>query len=119
MSQHKVTSMLMMKSGLLIVAISLLGYTLVVVDHHGIDLLSVFFGDIMEMTWQGQFNLDFMCMLVFSGLWVSWRHHFGAVGIALGLCAFFGGALFLSLYLFQQLRESQGDLQTLIDRRNP
>jgi len=28
------------------------------------------------MQWPGQFNLDFMCMLLLAGLWVSWRHRF-------------------------------------------
>jgi hypothetical protein len=75
-------------------------YTGVVIARHGIDLLSVFFGDMARLGWAGQFNLDFMCLLALSGLWVAWRHRFSAVGLLLGLAAFFGGALFLSAYLF-------------------
>lgn len=36
------------------------------------------------MTWPGQFNADFMTFLSLSGLWIAWRHHFSAGGMALG-----------------------------------
>ena len=84
---------------LVVMLIALAGYTAVVISNHGWDLLSVFFGDMATMGWPGQFNLDFMCMLALSGLWVAWRHRFSGAGIALGMVAFFGGALFLSVYL--------------------
>jgi len=89
-------------------------YTGVVVAHHGLDLLPVFFGDMAGMAWPGQFNLDFMCMLALSGLWVAWRHRFGAAGIALGLAAFFGGALFLSAYLLVASFRADGNVEALL-----
>jgi hypothetical protein len=89
-------------------------YTGVVVANHGVNLLPVFFGDITKMVWPGQFNLDFMGMLALSGLWVAWRHRFGASGIALGICAFFGGVLFLSAYLLVESFRSAGDIRTLL-----
>lgn len=82
---------------LMFVAIS--GYTAVVVAHHGLDLFSAFFGDMAKLMWPGQFNLDFMCLLFLSGLWVSHRHRFRPIGLLLGLGAFFGGVSFLSVYL--------------------
>ena len=89
-------------------------YTGVVVTHHGFNLLPVFFGDMAGMAWPGQFNLDFMCMLALSGLWVAWRHRFGAAGIALGLAAFFGGALFLSAYLLVASFRADGNVEALL-----
>jgi hypothetical protein len=77
----------------------LLGYTALVVRDHGMNLFAVFFGDMAKLGWPGQFNLDFMFMLMLSGLWVAWRHRFSAVGLGLGLLAFLGGASFLSVYL--------------------
>ena len=50
--------------------VALSGYTAVVVAHHGLDLFSVFFGDIAKLMWPGQFNLDFTCLLLLSALWV-------------------------------------------------
>ena len=97
---------------LIFVAISL--YTGVVVAHHGLNLFPVFFGDMAALGWPGQFNLDFMCMLALSGLWVAWRHRFGAAGIALGIAAFLGGALFLSAYLFIESFRAGSDVRALL-----
>jgi hypothetical protein len=77
----------------------ILGYTSVTIANHGMNLISIFFGDMATMAWPGQFNLDFMFMLTLSGLWVAWRHEFTPVGVVLGLLALFGGAMFLSAYL--------------------
>ena len=92
----------------------LLVYTAIVIQNHGISLLSVFFGDIAAMTWHGQFNLDFMLMLMLSGLWVAWRNRFSGSGLVLALFAFFGGALFLALYLLYLLRSTEGDLKIVL-----
>lgn len=74
-------------------------YTGLVIETHGWSLFSVFFGDMAKLAWPGQFNLDFMFMLAFSGLWVAWRHRFSPTGLGLGLLAFVGGSVFLSVYL--------------------
>lgn len=84
---------------LVVILVAIAGYTAIVAANHGMNLLPVFFGDMMKLGWPGQFNLDFTCMLALSGLWVSWRHDFTPGGIGLGILAFFGGALFLSTYL--------------------
>ena len=89
-------------------------YTGIVVAHHGLNLLPVFFGDMASLAWPGQFNLDFMCMLALSGLWVAWRHRFSGAGIALGMVAFFGGALFLSVYLLVESVRTRGDVEALL-----
>lgn len=89
-------------------------YTLVVIANHGANLLPVFFGDIAKMQWPGQFNLDFMCMLLLSGLWVSWRHRFSGAGLLLGLLAVVGGAFFLSAYLLYQSFKTDGDVRRLL-----
>ena len=46
-------------------------YTGIVASQYGMNLLPVFFGDMARFAWPGQFNLDFMCMLTLSGLWVA------------------------------------------------
>lgn len=98
---------------LALIFLAIAGYTAVTVANHGMNLMPVFFGDIAEMAWPGQFNLDFMCMLTLSGLWVAWRHEFSPGGIALGLLAFFGGAFFLSAYLLIVTAKEQ-DARTLL-----
>lgn len=89
-------------------------YTGLVIARHGLNLFPVFFGDMGELTWRGQFNLDFMCVLAFSGLWVAYRHRFSAVGLVLGLGAFFGGAPFLSAYLLVHAVRTKGDMAALL-----
>lgn len=104
---------------LIFVAIS--GYTAVVVVHHGINLFPAFFGDLAKLMWPGQFNLDFMCMLLLSALWVSYRHRFRPIGLLLGLGAFFGGVSFLSVYLLIESFRARGDVTALLlgDHRQP
>jgi len=94
--------------------VAILGYTAVTVSNHGLDLIPVFFGDMAEMAWPGQFNFDFMTFLMLSGLWVAWRHEFSAGGLALGVVAFFGGMLFLSAYLLVQSLRTGGDIAALL-----
>ena len=99
---------------LVLILLSIAAYTGIVVGNHGFGLLPVFFGDMATMGWPGQFNLDFMCMLSLSALWVAWRHRFTAAGIALGLLALFGGALFLSAYLLVESYRTGGSVRTLL-----
>ena len=86
----------------------------VVAGRHGMDLVPIFFGDIAKLTWPGQFNLDFLCMLLLSGLFVAHRHRFSPAGIALGLLATVGGSLFLSAYLLVASLRARGDLTVLL-----
>ena len=90
------------------------GYTSVTVANHGLDLLPVFFGDMAAMAWPGQFNLDFFCFLLLSGLWVAWRHQFSAAGLVLGLIAVFGGMPFLSAYLQIASFKTKGDIKAML-----
>jgi hypothetical protein len=89
-------------------------YTAIVMANHGAGLLSVFFGDMATMGWPGQFNLDFMCLLALSALWVAWRHQFSSAGLVLGGLAFFGGALFLTAYLFIVTGQAKGDMEEVL-----
>ena len=52
---------------LIIIFTCILGYTIIMGANHGWNLLADFFGDMAAMTWAGQFNLDFMSFLTFSG----------------------------------------------------
>ncbi len=106
--------MLLFRIWLATVFLVILGYTAIVGNTHGWNLLPVFFGDMAAMTWPGQFNLDFLCFLALSALWLAWRHHFSGAGFALGVLGFFGGMLFLSAYLFIISFQVDNDLRTLL-----
>ena len=96
------------------VLLGLCAYTAAVTIRHGADFLPVFFGDMTKLNWPGQFNLDFMCLLAFSALWVAWRHRFQPIGLLLGLVAFFGGTPFLCVYLLIHSFRSGGDVRKLL-----
>jgi hypothetical protein len=99
---------------LLAVLVCLAGYTLVVGMNHGWNLLPIFFTNIADMSWSGQFNFDFMTFLGLSGIWVAWRHQFTGGGIALGVVAFFGGMMFLAPYLLWASAKAGGDAKVLL-----
>ena len=92
----------------------LLGYTAIVIANHGMGLLPIFFGDMAEMGWPGQFNLDFMMLLTLSALWVAWRNQFSGTGLLLAALALFLGSLFLTIYLFILTTQSKGDMRKVL-----
>ena len=94
--------------------VCIFAYTAIVAANHGLGLFPVFFGDIAAMGWPGQFNVDFTSLLTLSALWLAWRHHFSPAGIALGLLGFFGGGLFLSMYLLLASLRAKGDMKELL-----
>jgi len=99
---------------LILIFVLLVSYTAVVISGSGINLLPSFFGDMLKMKWPGQFNLDFMFMLTLSALWTAWRHNFSRPGYALATLAFFGGSLFLSIYLLVLSWQTKGDMRRLL-----
>ncbi len=99
---------------LVVIFLSVVAYTIPVIGNHGLGLFGVFFGDIAEMAWPGQFNLDFLGFLTLSGFWLAWRNDFTPKGLALGALGFFGGAPVLTAYLFFASRTANDDLRILL-----
>ena len=89
-------------------------YTSITIANQGIDLYTVFFGGMADMTWRGQFNLDFLCFLMMSAIWVAWRHAFTAIGLVLGFAAFNLGAPFLAGYLLVQSYRTNGNVAAML-----
>ena len=84
---------------LVIMFVAIIGYTAKTIHLEGWNLLPVFFGDMVKFGWPGQFNFDFLLMLVLSALWTTWRYKFSAKGFIMGALALFGGILFQSAHL--------------------
>lgn len=99
---------------LVIYIMGLLVITGMVGIKHGWNLLPIFFGDMASLTWPGQFNFDFMCFLILSGLWLAWRHHFSPGGLLLGLLGIFGGMMVLAPYLLLMSLKVNGDVKALL-----
>jgi hypothetical protein len=79
-----------------------------------LNLLPIFFGDMGELGWPGQFNLDFLCFLILSALWTAWRHAFSFAGMLLAVVALVGGAGFLLPYLLIQSVRAKGDMRVVL-----
>ena len=92
----------------------LLAYTGSVVMNHGLAFLPVFFGDILRMEWPGQFNVDFSCLLLLSGLWLAWRHHYSPAGLVLGVLGIFGGTAVLAPYLLIASFTATGGMKEIL-----
>ncbi len=99
---------------LIVIAVTVLGYTAVVGINHGWNLFPIFFGDMAAMTWAGQFNLDFTGFLTLSAVWLAWRHHFSPGGLALGVLGLFGGIALLAPYLLWASFKVNGDAKELL-----
>lgn len=99
---------------LILMLVSIVVYTGGVISTHGIDFVSVFFGDIAKQNWAGQFNLDFMGLLLLCAVWVAWRHRFSAAGLGLACVAAVGGTPFLCVYLLVESFRIRGDVRALL-----
>jgi len=92
---------------------SLLIYTGIAISNDGWNLVPIFLGSLVSLTWMGQFNLDFSFFLVVCGLWIAWRHSFSPMGIVLGLLMV-GGMLYFALYLLVALSRADNDMKALL-----
>lgn len=99
---------------LLVLLIALAVYTFMVGAEHGWNLVPPFFAEIQAMTWQGQFNFDFMGFLLLSALWCAWRNDFSALGFGLAVLGATGGILFLSIYILVLSFQTGGDIKTML-----
>ncbi|OMQ18216.1 hypothetical protein [Serratia oryzae] len=106
--------MVLLRLWLFLVIVVLSIYTVIVGQGDGWNLLPIFFKDIMNVGWPGQFNLDFLFMLTLSALWTAWRNRFSAAGLVLGSLALFGGSLFLSVYLLVLTVKHRGDMNAVL-----
>ena len=89
-------------------------YTVPVVLEHGINLFPYFFGDISQMTWAGQFNVDFLGFLILSATWTAWHNQFTTSGLGLAILAFFFGAPFLTTYLLYLSFRTNGNIPAML-----
>lgn len=94
--------------------VAIVSFTSIVIYRHGLNLFPIFFQDILAVTWPGQFNLDFFCFLLLSGLWISWRHHFSLSGFFFGALGVFGGIMFLAPYLLIVSFRADGDVKKML-----
>lgn len=106
--------MLAFRVFLAVFLVFLSGYTAIVIANHGLNFFPTAFGDMFAMTWQKQFNIDFMGFLLLSAVWTAWRNQFSLQGLLLGVLAFLGGMAFLTIYLLILSYQLKGDVKTML-----
>lgn len=102
------------KALLLIQTIGVLTYTLFVFQNKGGNLFEVYLNDIKNLTWNGQFNLDFSAYLLLSGLWIVWRNKFTKQSFLLALVATVIGIIVFAPYLLLLLIKEKGSVKKLL-----
>ncbi len=102
------------KTLLVVQTIGLLVYTFIAFKTDGVDLFSVFLANVKSLTWIGQFNLDFLCYLTLSGLWIIWRNKFSGNSILIGIVAMILGIVFFAPYLLWLIHKENGDLKRVL-----
>lgn len=106
--------MTIFRTFLITIFLTILLYTAVVIANHGMGLIPIFFGDIGQFGWPGQFNVDFSSFLLMTLVWVAWRNHFSTSGLLLALLVPVGGGMFTSGYLLFLLAQTKGDIAVVL-----
>ncbi len=99
---------------LIAMTVLIVAFTVAAFANGGINLITPFLTPILALSWQGQFNVDFACYLVLSGIWMAWRGGFSSESIALGVLAPPLGILFFAPYLIYLVGKSNGDPRQLL-----
>ena len=103
-----------LKAILLTQTLALLAYTYFAFQNEGANLLQIFLQNIKSLNWNGQFNLDFLCYLILSGLWIMWRNKFSVKSIVLGSLAMILGTVVFAPYLLLLLFQENGDIKKIL-----
>ncbi|MEL6824297.1 MAG: hypothetical protein AAFP70_21280 [Calditrichota bacterium] len=106
--------MTMFRTLLIILTLTIFGYTTPVTIEFGLNILPLFFGEISAMTWQGQFNLDFLCFLILSAAWLMWRYQFSGKGIIFGILGLILGMSFLAPFLLVISYQTNGNMRKIL-----
>jgi hypothetical protein len=103
-----------LKGLLLIQTLTLLIYTGYVIAQDGLGLFQIFTDNILSLNWNGQFNLDFSCYLLLSGLWIMWRKRFSTQSILIAIPVMIMGIVVFAPYLLLLLINEKGDVKKLL-----
>lgn len=103
-----------LKALLIVQTIGLLTYTLFAFQTEGADLFRAFAKNVFSLNWSGQFNLDFICYLTLSGIWIMWRNKFSNKSVLLGLIAMVLGIVLFAPYILWLTNREKGDIKRVL-----
>jgi hypothetical protein len=102
------------KTLLIVQTIGLLTYTFFAFQTEGADLFGVIATNVFSLNWSGQFNLDFMCYLTLSGIWIMWRNKFSNKSVLLGIIAMVLGIVLFAPYILWLTNQEKGDIKRIL-----
>jgi hypothetical protein len=114
-SKNSNTTLIILLSGMIL---AMAVYTINATMNEGINLFAVFVDNLTSLGWSGQFNLDFTCYLILSGLWIMWRDRFSGSSILLGVAAMILGILLFAPILIYWILKERGDLRAVLLGQN-
>ncbi len=88
--------------------------TFIVLTANGVNWPSVFFGDILDLNWRSQFNVDFLIHLFLLATWIAWREGFTPKSYIFGFLSIFLGGMFGFLYILYATYQTNGDPRALL-----
>ncbi len=105
---------IILRSLLIVQTLALVIYTYYAIQHEGWDLFNIFLNDIFSLNWSGQFNLDFTCYLLLSGIWIMWRNEFTGSSILIAIVAMIIGIMVFAPYVLYLLSVEKGNLNRVL-----
>ncbi|SIQ19649.1 hypothetical protein [Chryseobacterium sp. RU33C] len=105
---------LILKILLILFSVTVSVYTIFAFQQEGASLFQIFLTNITSFNWNGQFNLDFSCYLLLSGLWIMWRNEFSTKSIIFGIIASIIGIIVFAPYILYLLQKEKGNIQKVI-----
>lgn len=106
--------MAVLRNILMVFFVMIAAYSLAVIWQHGVGWFPIFWGDLMSVTWRGQFNLDFAFYLMVSALWLAWRSGFSTGGVAIALMASVLGMTVFAPVVLVLIARAKGDMHHLL-----
>ena len=107
-------SQTLLKSLLIIQTVALLVYTGFAIRNEGWTLFNILTNNITALNWNGQFNLDFSCYLILSGIWIMWRNKFSVSSIIFSVIAMIIGIMAFAPYLLYLLIKEKGNISKML-----
>jgi len=94
--------------------LALLVYTGFAVKLEGWTLFQVVSNNISDLNWNGQFNLDFSCYLLLSGIWIVWRNKFSGSSFIIAIIAMIIGIIVFAPYMLYLIIKENGDYKKVL-----
>jgi len=99
---------------LMVSTVAIYAITVIVIFRAGFNWPAVFFGDILDMNWRSQFNIDFLIHLLLLATWIAWRENWTKRGYIFGFLSIIMGGMFGFAYILYAVNQAKGDPRKIV-----